>query len=45
MPVNGLAPIEDIVRQQIFALMKDFTVETTPFSATKIKNFSEILWS
>ena len=43
MPVNGLAPIEDIVRQQIFALMKDFTVETTPFSATKIKNFSEVL--
>jgi methylenetetrahydrofolate reductase (NADPH) len=45
MPVNGLTPIEDIVRQQIFALMKDFTVETTPFSATKIKNFSEVLWS
>ena len=41
--MNTLTPSDSAVRQDICALMHDFTLETTPFSAAQIGDFSETL--
>ena len=41
--MNTLTPSDSAVRQDICALMYDFTLETTPSSAAQIQDFSETL--